>query len=86
MVIVVFHSHYLFFTVFFIRFLIYFNYYLYYCHLASAGSDRFQIPSRITNNLEISNVKLTDSGTFTCRKADEKFQVKEVELIVFEGK
>lgn len=57
---------------------------LYSKGLASAGSDRFQIPSRITNNLEISNVKLTDSGTFTCRKADEKSQVKEVELIVFE--
>ncbi|XP_075698534.1 roundabout homolog 2-like [Rhinoderma darwinii] len=49
---------------------------------ASAGSDRFHVPSHITNNLETTNVKLTDSGTFTCIIGGAT--MKTLQLIVFE--
>ncbi|XP_069834962.1 T-cell surface glycoprotein CD4-like [Dendropsophus ebraccatus] len=48
----------------------------------SAGSDRFTIPSRTTNNLETTNVQLEDAGTFSCVKPDKTETT--VVLVVFE--
>ncbi|XP_066454970.1 T-cell surface glycoprotein CD4 [Eleutherodactylus coqui] len=49
---------------------------------AAADRERYKIPSRITNNLEITNVQLTDAGSFACVKAENI--VKTLELIVFD--
>ncbi|XP_063818534.1 uncharacterized protein LOC135056823 [Pseudophryne corroboree] len=42
--------------------------------------DRFKVPSHHTNDLKVTKVKLSDSGTFTCKKG--KDTVRTVELFV----
>ncbi|XP_063819854.1 uncharacterized protein LOC135058245 [Pseudophryne corroboree] len=44
-------------------------------------SNRYNVPSRVTNDLEVTDVKPSDSGTFTCNK-EKNVIIQTVDLLV----